>query len=230
MINWTKKDKEFLYEICEKLRDQVPFAFSRFGDGEWLAISQTRPDGVNCDGNKFYADLGKRLEEIVSKKQDYYIGHQNVNAKDSGINYWRRISFNYLQDWVNSDIFHELSEMQGLDYIFDLLNSVHVVYIGNESLSPLPFVDEFIEIPYNNVWDDYDNVLNKIKNKINDDIHKTFLLSAGMACEVFVHDLWNFNKNNTYIDIGSVFDPYVGKKTRSYHHRLQHVSNIFQLH
>ena len=220
MINWTKKDKEFLYEICEKLRDQVPFTFSRFGDGEWLAISQAQPDGTNCDGNKYYKDLGKRLEEIISKKQDYYIGHQNVDAYT--------LKKDYPQDWVNSDIFHELSEMQGLDYLFDLLNDIHVVYIGNKSLSSLPFVDEFIEIPYNNVWDNYNDVLNEIKNKMNDGIHKTFLLSTGMACEVFVHDLWNFNKDNTYMDVGSVFDPYVGRKTRSYHHRLQYISNVFQ--
>ena len=114
-----------------------------------------------------------------------------------------------------------------MDYLFDLFNDIHVVYIGNGSLSSLPFIDEFIEIPYNNVWTNYDDVLDKIKNKMNDKKHKTFLLSAGMACEVFIHDLWNFNKNNTYMDVGSVFDPYVGRKTRSYHHRLQYISNIF---
>jgi len=221
VINWTKKDKEFLYEICGKLRDEVPFAFSRFGDGEWLAISQSQPDGVNCDGNKYYKDLGKRLEEIISKKRDYYIGHQNVDAYT--------LKKDYPQDWVNSDIFHELSEIQGLDYLFDLLKDVHVVYVGNKSLSSLPFVDEFVEISYNNVWDNYNDVLDEIKTKMNDEMHKTFLLSAGMACEAFVHDLWNFNKYNTYMDVGSVFDPYVGRKTRSYHHRLQHISNIFQL-
>ena len=221
MINWTNTDKEFLYEICEKIRDKIPFAFSRFGDGEWLAISQTQPNGTNCDGNKYYKDLGERLKEIISKKQDYYVGHQNVNAYT--------LKKEYPQEWVNSDIFHELSEMKGLDYIFDLLDSVHVVYIGNESLSSLPFIDEFIEIPYNNVWDNYDVVLKEIKDKIQDGTHKTFLFSAGMACEIFIHDLWEFNKHNTYMDIGSVFDPYVGRFTRSYHHRLQKISNIYQV-
>ena len=219
VAKWTKKDIEFLYEICENLQSKTPFAFSRWGDGELLAISQTQPNSTNCDGNKYYKDLGKRLEEIVSKKQDYYMGHQNVD--------FYTLKKEHPQDWVNSDIFHELSEAQGLDYVFDLLDKVHVVYIGNKSLSLLPFVDEFIEIPYNNVWDDYDSVLIEIKKKMKDNIHKTFLFSAGMACEVFIHDLWSFNKSNTYMDVGSVFDPHVGRLTRSYHRRLdlQKISN-----
>ena len=41
MINWewTEKDSEFLYELCEKLRDETPFAFSRWGDGEWATLT-----------------------------------------------------------------------------------------------------------------------------------------------------------------------------------------------
>jgi hypothetical protein len=218
MINWTEQDIKFLYEICEKLRDKIPFAFSRFGDGEWLTISQVQPNNTNCDGNKYYKDLGKRLDQIISEKQDYYIGHQNVSSYT--------LRDNYTQDWVNSDIFHELSELEGLDYIFNLLDDVHVVYIGNKSLSTLSFINEFIEIPYNNVWTEYNIVLDEIKNKIQDGYHKTFLISAGMSCEVFIHDLWEFNKSNTYVDMGSVFDPYVGRITRSYHHRLQHIPKI----
>ena len=41
MINWewTEKDSEFLYELSEKLRDETPFAFSRWGDGEWATLT-----------------------------------------------------------------------------------------------------------------------------------------------------------------------------------------------
>jgi hypothetical protein len=37
--------------------------------------------------------------------------------------------------------------------------------------------------------------------------------------------LWKENKNNILIDVGSVFDPYVGRKTRSYHRNLK-IKNI----
>lgn len=213
MPKWTKDDEDFIYEICEKIRDKKPFAFSRFGDGEWITIAQNRTEDSNCDGNKFYADLGERLKEIVSEKQDYYMGHQNVSAYT--------LKNKYPQEWVNSDILHELSEIQGLDYMFDLFDLVDVVLIGNESFKKLSFVDEMIEIPYTDVWLDYDEVLEKIKDKMDDKKHKTFLFAAGMCSEVFIHDLWKFNNKNTYIDIGSAFDPYVGRNTRRYHNYLK---------
>ena len=89
-----------------------------------------------------------------------------------------------------------------------------------EELQKLPFVNESVVIPYNNAWVDYDNLLNKIKELITTE-HKTFLFAAGMCAEVFIHDLWNFSKSNTYLDIGSAFDPYVNRNTRGYHSSLK---------
>ena len=44
---------------------------------------------------------------------------------------------------------------------------------------------------------------------INDE-HKVFLFSAGITTNIFVHDLWQYNKNNIYMDVGSAFDPFTG--------------------
>jgi hypothetical protein len=224
MINWewTESDNNFLYEVCEKLRDKIPFAFSRWGDGEWINLTHTytKERNKNIDGNIFYKDLGDKLKEIVSTKQDYYMGHMRMSIADVNGNSLEHMRDEYPQNWVNSDILHGLSAKHELSYIYELLDSIHIVYIGNESLKSLPFIDEFIEIPTKNVWDDYKNTLNRIKQCI-DNKHKTFLFSAGMATNVFIDDLWKYNKKNTYMDVGSVFDPYVGKKSRAYHSNLK---------
>jgi len=40
--------------------------------------------------------------------------------------------------------------------------------------------------------------------------------------EVLIDDLWNIYKDTiTQIDCGSLFDPYVGRKTRTYHKNLE---------
>ena len=256
MINWewTEKDSEFLYELCKKLRDEVPFAFSRWGDGEWATLTHDHTpidkndetemastlskyisdvsvpvdtlinDGkANIDGNIFYEKLGNRLKDIVSVEQDYYMGYMNSPFTTMwGEPIHDTMKNEYPQNWVNSDILHGLSVRKGLLYICELFESIHVVYVGNESLRLLPFVNEFIEIPYNNVWSDYENVLDKIKQSIDNQfwLHKTFLFSAGMTTNVFVDDLWKYSNNNTYMDVGSVFDPYVGRKSRGYHNTL----------
>ena len=215
---WTQKDTEELSEICEKLRDNVPFAFSRWGDGEWIMVSKTYDErkNANIDGNIYYDDLADKLKYIVSQKQDYYMGHMKMPIADPYGNSLEHMKDEYPQNWINSDLLHGLSIRNQIPYMLELLDSIHVVYIGNESLKTLPFIDEFIEIPYKNVWNSYDQVLTNIKDHIQDNKHKTFLFSAGMATNVFVDDLWKYNKNNTYMDIGSVFDPYVGRRSRGY--------------
>jgi len=219
---WTQQDTDQLSELCEKLRDRAPFAFSRWGDGEWINLTHTytAEKNKNIDGNIFYEDLGNRLKDIVSMPRDYYMGHMKVAIADVNGNSLQHMKNEYPQQWINSDLLHGLSAQQGLSYIYELFDSIHIVYIGNDSLKTLPFINEFIEIPPANVWDDYDNILTHIKQYIDDNKHKTFLFSAGMATNVFIHDLWEYNKNNTYMDIGSVFDPYVGKKSRGYHANL----------
>ena len=198
------------------IENKTPFAFSRYGDGEWQNIRMDLYPGSthNCDGNIYYSDLGKRLEEIVSTKQDYYMAIQRPSVRN-----WPWLVETYRQDWVDSDIFHEASKNTNLVELFKVLKKVNVVYVGNKSLSNLSFVNSFIEIPLTNCWNSYEKYLEEIKKHITAE-HKVFLFSAGMTANVFVHDLWQFNKKNSYIDIGSVFDPYVGRNTRSYHFKL----------
>lgn len=201
-----------LEDIISKIETKENFAFSRFGDGEWLNIRKA--PGRNCDGNIYFHDLGDRLREIVEQKQDYYIGAQNLKwGLPSDVD---KYTANFYHD---SDVFHSASVDGVLQPLYDVLKKVHVVYLGNHLLKALPFIDEFIEIPMNNVFTQYDQVLDRIKATMTED-HKLYLLSAGMCANVFVHDLWQYDKTNSYIDIGSVFDPFVGRNSRGYHKDL----------
>lgn len=204
-----KNNNKFFEELKNKFDNKIPFAFSRWGDGEWATVSKENTEDTNCDGNIYYKDLGDKLESIVSEKQNYYMGHQNNKNMFS-------LRQNYPQDWVNSDLLHEMSEAGELHRFFKIFDAHHIVYIGNKSLSKLPFVDEFIEIPYKNVWLDYVEVMEEIKSKIVDKLFKVFLFSAGMASNSFIHDAWMYNKENIYMDASSAFDPYVGRISRSY--------------
>jgi hypothetical protein len=190
----------------------MPFAFSRWGDGEWYNVNKKH--GQNCDGNIYYSDLGDKLLQIVSTPRDYHMGVQTLMP------YSVEQSKRYPQHWGDSDVFHKASMKGELSKFIDVLHKMHVVYIGNQSLHDLPFINEFIEIPYNNVWLNYDDIFKQIVQTFDDRKFKVYCFSAGMACNVFIHDLWNCNKHNAFIDVGSVFDPYVGRNSRSYHNKL----------
>lgn len=201
-----------LNQIIKKINNHEPFAFTRWGDGEWYNINKVK--GKNCDGNTYFEDLGDELLKIVSEQQDYFLGTQTL------INYSIQESKKHPQNWVDADVFHKASMKGNLNIFIDELEKQHVVYIGNKSLSKLTFINEFIEIPINDSWKSKEEILEKVKNTYSNKL-KVYLFSSGMASNYFIHVLWKENKNNIYIDVGSVFDPYVGKKTRSYHKNLK---------
>jgi len=220
-----QKDEILLQELNNKMLNKIPFAFSRWGDGEWLCLEKI--DDADCDGNIYYKDLSERLKKIATVTQPYYMGHQHGEPTPN--NHSLAIDKKaYPQTWVNSDIWHDLSIERGMKEIFNVLNNVHVVLVGNKSLSALPFINEFVEIPIKNVWLQYDEVLDKIKSKIKPNEHKVFLLAMGRATNVFIDDLWSYNDENTFMAASSAFDPYVGRKTRGYHHRLTNIHKVYE--
>ena len=205
-----------LNEIIKKINKNEPFAFTRWGDGEWYNVNKVK--GKNCDGNTYYEDLGDELLKIVSEEQDYFLGVQTL------INYSVQESKKYPQKWVDADVFHKSSIEGNLHSFITELEKKHIVYVGNKSLGNLTFIDEFIEIPLNDCWKSKEEILERVKNTFSDKL-KVYLFSSGMASNYFIHVLWKENKNNILIDVGSVFDPYVGRKTRSYHRNLK-IKNI----
>jgi len=200
-------------DLTDKIDNNQPFAFSRWGDGEWLNVNKHK--GSNCDGNVYYEDLGDALLEIASTKQNYHMGMQTL------ITWSSQQANKYDQNWGDADVMHRASMQNELQPFIKSLTSAHIVYIGNESLKSLPFINEFIEIPYTNIWNDRKTLISRITETFDDNICKVYCFSAGMATNVFIDQLWKLNNNNTYIDVGSVFDPYVGRITRSYHRKLQ---------
>ena len=206
-----------LSDITNRIINHEPFAFSRWGDGEWHNVDKRK--GQNCDGNIYYEDLGDALLEVVSTRRDYDLGVQTLHP-------WSvQQAKKFDQNWGDSDVMHKASEKNQLQPLFDCLNNSYVIYIGNRSFSKLSFVDRLIEIPYNNVWLQKDILMDSIYSTF-DYKFKVYCFAAGMASNVFIHEAWNRNNTNVYLDVGSVFDPYVGRKTRGYHKTIPHLRDM----
>lgn len=201
-----------LQDVINKITNDEPFAFSRWGDGEFFNINKVK--GQNCDGNIYYEDLGEALKNILLVKKDYYLGVQTL------IPFSVNESKKYNQEWVDADVFHKSSMNNTLNFFTECLKNKHIVYIGNKSFNKLNFINTHIETPYKNSWLVKETILEKIRNTF-DKNHKIYLFSCGMLTNYFIDVLWKENNKNTYIDVGSVFDPYVGRKTRSYHKKLK---------
>lgn len=211
--------------IIDNLINDKPFAFSRYGDGEWNAILGVK--GHNCDHHEYYPDMGKRLKEIVMSIPAYMMGMQNrakrlmgkeINQLMNGIDI----------DWINADAFHYASLNGNLHWLFNALKGRKTIMVGPGYLLEIPCsymtIDDYISIPNKNCWLSHDRILMELRRACEKYkyTNAVFLFCASMMANVLIDELYReFGNIHTFIDAGSVFDPYAGRKTRKYHKTLK---------
>lgn len=203
---------KFYNEICEKLENGTPFRMSRWGDGEWGCMAGWT--GVNRDGNEYSPDLRRELIEIFESKPDYYIGIQHgVFYNDDLREYVIRTLFWKDTDYVDGDIIHKASEFGYLDEFVTALKDRCVVVIGAEYFNKLPY--KLVTTPGTNSYSDNYRILQDAAQYA---MNPVYLVANAMNSNVIIDKLPD---SATAIDIGSVFDPYLGRPRASYQHNMK---------
>jgi hypothetical protein len=77
----------------------------------------------------------------------------------------------------------------------------------NSDLSNLPFWVEKVYPVTTSAWKNNYGLIREIQNQ--GDVGKLFLFACGPFGNMLAHQLWDFNKNNTYLDIGSTLNPWL---------------------
>lgn len=222
----SELDSFYLALFTEKIRNKLNFSFSRFGDGEWTAILNLDAK-ENCDGHQYFNDMGEQLKHAFTSSGGYYKGIQPLA--------WRTMSSNILplslpiiDSYFNADIFHKASEYQLIQPFFDALNTREVVLVGPSYLSAQNQIKikKHIPIPLKNCWLDAENILKSVRKYLdNESVEKTsvvVLFCASMAANVFVDILHKQYRNqHSFLDVGSLLDPYANINTRGYHKKLK---------
>jgi len=207
--------------MCRKLAGNENFSFSRWGDGEFaVALGDV---GENCDGAKYYSDLGEALRLVLRSKPEYYLGMQPKGMRDMGDRITKWLADEGLDfDWCNADIIHDASIAGDLDLLSQSLKGRRVICVMPQKLAKFAQYMRApqIVVPPRIGWKyyrtNYADLCDEIEY-IGDDA--VVLYCAGMSSEVFIHHVWNdYGDKVTQIDLGSVLEPYVtGKPTRRYH-------------
>jgi hypothetical protein len=203
------------------LRDGRPFSLSRFGDGEWSAILD-KP-GENCDGHRFFPELGSDLRETLANGKGYYYGMQIRAIRAMGMEIR-----NFLQshatafDWHDADVFHYANNAGTLFPLVQQLRTMKVVVIGPDHLRDLRSsvfsYDGFIDIPLKNCYLDKENIVRRIGEyrEKSGPGPAVYAFSASMTTNVLIHRLYPaMGATSWLIDFGSLWDVYVGVKSRS---------------
>lgn len=197
-------------DIVKSIEEGKHFTFLRIGDGEMLCADGV--SGENCDGHRYYPDLGKAIFSVLKRKRENIV--MGLQPDTHGL-YHNKAP--YPQEWVNADVLHNQSEKGGLVEFMDALKGKDVTIVGASHLKELGF--NRIPTPNKNAWLQYETIQKKVE-KVAKKGNQVILFSCGMLKVPLIEWVSRTYPNNTYIDTGSVFDPYCGVNSRSYHKKV----------
>ena len=207
---------DYTYDnLIADLKAETPVSLSRHGDGEWACI--LGKDGGNCDGHRYFPEMGEALRRVLERRGAYYKGMQPKAIEDMGFEIDSWLDIHLLdQLWCNADIIHNASIESKLKQLTNTIRGRKVVLVGAPHLAPLAKIHSWthIETPPKNAWLAYEY----IKGQCLEEGGDVVMFSCGMMANVLIDDLWHlYGDKCCFIDTGSVFDPMVGVATRRYH-------------
>jgi hypothetical protein len=201
-----------------KLQKGIPFSFSRFGDGEWSAI--LGDSGENCDGHRYFPELGRDLGTALINKQDYLYGMQYRAVKNLGWGIFKYVRRNRIHmQWHDADVFHYCDNAGTLFPLVRQLRTMRVVVIGPSHLRRLTenvfTYDHFIEVPPKNCYLEKNRIRDEVKAYYEKNGPALFSFSASMTTNVIIHELFPLMGPTCWLlDLGSLWDSYVGVDSR----------------
>lgn len=227
------KNKDFemeFYNMWNKILTQKSLAFARYADGEvclmrGIKIGKTAAaytmDNWCCEEDGISL-LGKDLKDTLyhTEPEWYYAiscvccdpnGHEWLmnNIKHSVSN------ITYSNLWINSNYKKFISNVFKLNEPVFLIANKEGLYNRYpwNVLGYYPIEDDCINYWKNNKI----QLINDVKDIALNNVNRLFFISAGPMSELIIHHMWEANKRNRYIDVGSSIDEFVkNRKTRPY--------------
>lgn len=203
-----------LNDVVDCIRSKREFSLSRWGDGEFAALFGD--NGQNCDGVKYAPDMVAELRAIIESRPTYTMGRQPFHPLCYTEKRKAQIEAIKGIDWADADMFHEASKQGRLKPFLKSLANRKVIIVGNKRLLGLKTFFDFsiLTTPDTNAWDDRHNILKRISDTVEDGM--VVLFAAGITSNWLIDKLHGKHAA-TFIDVGSLLDPFVGDNTRQYH-------------
>lgn len=201
---------EEIENLFDRLKSKKPFAFSKYADGEWLMLRDIPLDNTEFRYTKddsFYKD--KLIESMQFKDDGYYIGISCHCCQGDNHKLMADFSGQDIEHLTFANIFVNSNyEFYKENFIGEFSKRhIHLVANKNSSINNLPFeVEKFYPVD-NTAWKENYSLIEEIKSSELSD--KLFLFACGPFGNMLAHQLWDNNKKNTYLDIGSTLNPWL---------------------
>lgn len=223
--------KPGLQFYVDKLNSGKKFAFVRYGDADWSTITEHQQQ-AEFGGAVHQLDLpGLRAGMIQSiceapDTDNYYLPTRTGVRKAGTVQYFAFLLWlmaNRLGeiDWHDCNVFAEASKSGKLWPFIEALRGLDVprVVVGPpwmRKLRAFP-IDYFIAIPEYDCWLEFDRILAACLDVPGPVLYS---LSAGVAAKALAWNLYQHQADSWILDLGSLWDPFVGVQSRSYHRAI----------
>jgi hypothetical protein len=204
-----KTFKPEIEKFYHKLIDKEYFAFSKYADGEWLAMQK-----IDCTPGNGEWTISPETEHSSQllinsfryQHKGYYVGISCPCCQGANHYLMKQASGQDDDHLTFANLFVNANYQYFLDYYIPEFTKRSVVLVANRNsnINTLPFaVEDFWGVGYNAWVEDLD-LISLISNKNYQD--KLILFSCGPLGNILSQQLWERNQQNTYIDIGSTID------------------------
>lgn len=193
-----------------KIKNNEYFSLARFGDGEFLCMQGKQ--GENSHGCAYTPQLHNDLITVANKTDiNFFKGLQRITPKMFS---WVR-QYTEIGQWYNTEEFADRLAVGEFKQFFEVLKNRTVVIVSSEEKEPIAdwFTDGyFIKTPKTNSHKEKEYIVKQCLNHGP----AVFLFACGMGAGPIVGALHNKLKKSFFIDIGHIFDPFIGDKSREY--------------
>ena len=201
-----------------KLTRGETFSLSRFGDGELYCM--LGKEGANADGCDYRPDLADALvDSLCHDEPDYYYGLQRVYQHDADtLAHLLDVIEAPNREWLDSGVIAH-SIIDGVFWPFlAALRGLETVVVSNRDardLDRLGVLDysHFVETPARNCWSEARRIYRDV---LDHGRPACYLFSCGMTACVLVSALHGKIPGAWFLDVGHIWDVFLGKRTRYY--------------
>lgn len=216
-----------LSQFVSWIKEGRYFSYVRYGDGEWKAVF--RDSGRNGRAHMLTPEFHRDMRTCLLKNAysfNVLFGMQRNTYRPEG----RQAEIDTFLEknnltnipWVDGDTLHHASRDGTLLPLIREFRDRHVVIVGPFFLSELPKAIDLkhtslVEVPERDAYEERGRILREcmdVQAELGDGLIYSF--SAGPAAEAFILHLQEEIPDNFFIDFGSLWDVFVGRRTRRY--------------
>jgi len=203
--------RDEIEKMYNRLISRIPFAFSKYADGEWAAMNS-----VPLFNGEFKSDENTEKSRDMLRASfcyrdfGYYVGISCPCCQGISFYHMKQASGQPEENLTFANIFVNSNYSFYKEKFIPEYGNWKVNIIANEAsdVTKLPFkVQRFFPIKVN-AWVENLDLIDQLKLLQTEG--ELYLFCAGPFGNILAHQLWNHNKRNTYLDVGSTLNPWLG--------------------